>query len=198
MHLDCLMHFADAGRTVAAPAGATAPAAKCSDAPSMRILGDVASQPPLCLPHLSLSLSLSLSLLNFASSRPAAYPAKSGVPVGDDMLPSSPSPSGRGRNASSEPAREIWVGGAGLALPLKEQSQPLIQAPNQRCTSIGLASCFLMLLGSKSSSMWKDSPTVMTIKLHDYASYLQIFCTTGCGRFPSDASSTPPCQPPLY
>jgi hypothetical protein len=50
-----------------------------------------------------------------------------------------------------------------LALLLKEQSQPLIQAPNQRCTSIGLASCFLMLLGSKSSSMWRDSPTVMTI-----------------------------------
>jgi hypothetical protein len=42
---------------------------------------------------------------------------------------------------------------------LKKRSQSLIWTPNQWCTSTGLVSCIWAdLLGSKSSSMWRDSP----------------------------------------
>jgi hypothetical protein len=134
MHLDCLMHFADAGRTVEAPAGAAVPAAKCSDAPSMRILGDVASQPPLCLPRLSLSLPLSLSLsstlaaagprciqLRVASpsatacSRRLLHPAD-GVAT---RRPTPPARSGRAKRgslaASKIPVRARWSKGKGAS-----------------------------------------------------------------------------------
>jgi hypothetical protein len=40
------LHFADASRTVAAPAGAAKPAAKCSKASPSRIPGEAVSQPP--------------------------------------------------------------------------------------------------------------------------------------------------------
>jgi hypothetical protein len=106
------LHFVDVGRTVAAPAGVATHAAKCSDAPGMRIPRDAASQPPLAArpPH-SLSLSPSPRLRR---SRPAAYSWKSSVPTVDDVLPTGDGPGGQGRNTPSDPAREILAGGAEL------------------------------------------------------------------------------------
>jgi hypothetical protein len=61
------LHFADAGRTVAAPAATAEPAAKCSDAPGTCIPGTLH---PNCRSAaralLARSLSLPVPLLDFA------------------------------------------------------------------------------------------------------------------------------------
>jgi hypothetical protein len=92
------LRFADAGRTVAAPAGAAELAAKCNDVPSTRIPRDAASQ-SLPAPHPPLPLSLS-------STSPAAVPRRiqrrARAPRCDDVLPTISFPGGQGCSAPSD------------------------------------------------------------------------------------------------
>jgi hypothetical protein len=103
------LRFADAGRTVAAPAGAAELAAKCNDVPSTRIPRDAASQ-SLPAPH----PPLPLPLLDFTSSRPATDPATSARPALRRRAPHHILPRRTGLQRAIRPTHEIWAAGAKL------------------------------------------------------------------------------------
>jgi hypothetical protein len=146
-----LVRFADPGRTVAAPAGAAQPAAKCSNTPGTHIPGDAAASQPLPTP-LPLSPSPSPSPRLHQQSGRGGSSEEHASPRGDGVLPAISFPSERGCNTPSDPARrerssldatEIPVlhgEGASSTASTTEQGEGELRPLSARAQSRGTAS----------------------------------------------------------